>query len=103
MRGESSATIEIVISNDGDSPYEIEKYGNKICVIRHITQSGSSTYKLKSAQGTVISTKREDLTKLTLFLNIQVDNPVCLLTQDSSRSFLKEYKKNIYFSIQLAY
>lgn len=79
-----------MISNEGDSAYEFELYGHKICVVRHITQSGASTYKLKNSLGTVISTKREDLQKITLFLNIQVDNPVCLLTQDSSRSFLKE-------------
>lgn len=88
--GESSATIEVHLSNDGSDAYDYEKYGNRIVVIRQITASGSSTYKLKSASGSVISTSRADLLKLILYMNIQVDNPVCVMTQDASRGFLRE-------------
>lgn len=88
--GESSATIEVHISNDGSDAYEYEKYGNRIVVIRHLAASGASTYKLKSTTGAVISTTRSDLLKLILYMNIQVDNPVCVMTQDASRSFLRE-------------
>lgn len=89
--GEASATIEVHISNDGSDAYEYDRYGNRIIVIRHLTSSGSSTYKLKNATtGAVISTSRADLLKLILYMNIQVDNPVCVMTQDASRSFLRE-------------
>lgn len=88
--GESSATIEVHISNDGYDAYEFEKYGNRIIVIRHITGSGASTYKLKSASNNVVSTSRADLLKMILYMNIQVDNPVCVMTQDASRGFLRE-------------
>lgn len=88
--GESSATIEVHISNDGSDAYEHEKYGNRIIVIRQIAASGSSTYKLKNAMGTVVSTSRAELLKLILYMNIQVDNPVCVMTQDASRGFLRE-------------
>lgn len=88
--GESSSTIEVHISNDGSDAYDHEKYGNRIIVVRQITASGASTYKLKSASGSVISTSRADLLKLILYMNIQVDNPVCVMTQDASRGFLRE-------------
>ncbi|XP_031633548.1 structural maintenance of chromosomes protein 6 [Contarinia nasturtii] len=88
--GETSATIEVHISNDGSDGYEIEKYGNRIVVVRQIGASGSSTYKLKSASGAVISTSRAELLKLILYMNIQVDNPVCVMTQDASRGFLRD-------------
>ncbi|XP_055325596.1 structural maintenance of chromosomes protein 6 [Sitodiplosis mosellana] len=88
--GESSATIEVHISNDGSDAYEYEKYGSRIVVVRQIAASGSSTYKLKSASGSVISTSRADLLKLILYMNIQVDNPVCVMTQDASRGFLRD-------------
>lgn len=52
--------------------------------------SGASTYKLKSETGRVIASSRQDLGKLTLCLNIQVENPVLILNQDAARSFLKE-------------
>ena len=52
--------------------------------------SGTSSYKLKNASGQTISTSRKDLIKMTLYLNIQVENPVLILNQDAARSFLKE-------------
>lgn len=88
--GEASATIEVHLSNDGYDCYEKEKFGNKIIVIRHVSASGSSTYKLKNERGDVVSTKRADLLKLVFYMNIQVDNPVCVLTQDAARGFLRE-------------
>lgn len=88
--GESSATIEVHISNDGSDAYEYGKYGNRIVVVRQIAASGSSTYKLKNGSGNVISTSRAELLKMILYMNIQVDNPVCVMTQDASRGFLRE-------------
>lgn len=89
-RGESTCTIEVHISNDGDDAYEHQKYGDRIVVVRQLMNSGGSTYKLKSQWGNVISTSRAELLRLILYMNIQVDNPVCVLTQDASRSFLRE-------------
>lgn len=66
-------------------------YGDEITVVRHINgNSGASTYKLKNHLGKVVSTTRQDLVKMCLCLNIQVDNPVLILNQDAARSFLKE-------------
>lgn len=88
--GESSASIEVHISNDGSDAYEYEHYGSRIIIARNIAASGSSTYKMKSENGTVISTNRSDLLKMIMYMNIQVDNPVCVMTQDASRGFLRE-------------
>lgn len=78
------------ISNNGSDAYEYEKYGDRIIVVRSVAASGASTYKLKNATGANVSTSRADLLKLILYMNIQVDNPVCVMTQDASRSFLRE-------------
>lgn len=89
-RGENTATIEIQLENcDGDG-YEIDKFGNKIVVIRTLTASGSSSYKLKNQLGQTVSTSRDELMRILMYLNIQVDNPVCVLNQDAARSFLRE-------------
>lgn len=88
--GESAATIEVHLANDGGDSYERERYGDRIIVIRHITSSGTSTYKIQNADRRTISTSRTDLLKMALFMNIQVDNPVCVMTQDATRSFLRE-------------
>lgn len=88
--GESQATIEIHLENDSVEAYERDVYGDKIIVTRTISASGSSAYKLKSESGQVVTTSRAELQKMILFLNIQVDNPVCVLNQDLARSFLKD-------------
>lgn len=68
-----------------------ENYGKEITIVRNINgNSGASTYKLKNEAGRVVSSSRQDLNKLTMCLNIQVENPVLILNQDAARSFLKE-------------
>jgi structural maintenance of chromosomes protein 6 len=88
--GENSCSVEIHISNDGIDAYDQATFGKKIIVVRTLNASGGSTYKLKDELGHVVSTSKNDLMKMTLCLNIQAENPVCVLNQDSARSFLKE-------------
>lgn len=88
--GQPRAVIEIYISNNGFNAFEPRKFGGKITVIREISSAGSSTYKLKNENGDTVSSSRNDLQKMVVHFNIQVDNPVCVLTQDSARSFFRE-------------
>ncbi|XP_055546157.1 structural maintenance of chromosomes protein 6 [Wyeomyia smithii] len=99
--GETQATIEIHLENDSFDAYERDVYGNKIIVVRTINASGATNYKLKSENGTIISTSRSELHKLILYLNIQVDNPVCVLNQDLARSFLKDSDEKKQYSLFL--
>lgn len=89
--GEASASVEIHIYNGGEDAYEPETYGHEIVVVRNIGRSGASKYKLKSANGTIVSASKSELEKMMFYMNIQVDNPVCILNQEAARSFLKEY------------
>lgn len=85
------AKIEIVISNSGPEAYEPHIFGDRIIIVRTITHS-SSTYLIKSGlTGNVIYRKANQLQQILLYHNIQVDNPVFVLNQDSSREFLKQY------------
>lgn len=90
MKGQNSASIEIQIYNYKSDGYDYARFGDKIIVIRSITASGGSSYKIKNGSGDLISSSREDLMRILMYLNIQVDNPVCVLNQDASRSFLRE-------------
>ncbi|XP_011496853.1 PREDICTED: structural maintenance of chromosomes protein 6 [Ceratosolen solmsi marchali] len=85
-KGKNSGMIQITISNDGPMAYKYETYGNSITIIRHINTN--SSYKIKNWKGDLISTKKEELHNIVNFLNIQVDNPISVLNQDVSRSFL---------------
>lgn len=88
--GQPSATIEIQLMNEGHDSYEPEIYGKKVIVTRHITASGSSSYTIRNERNEKINATKSDLSKMLLYLNIQVENPVSVLNQEASRTFLKE-------------
>lgn len=71
--------------------FAAETYGSEITVVRTINgNTGASQYKIKNDRNRVIGATRQDLLRLTMCMNIQVENPVLILNQDAARSFLKE-------------
>ncbi|KAF3826368.1 hypothetical protein GH733_008893 [Mirounga leonina] len=87
--GQNSADISITLRNRGDDAYRANVYGNSIVVQQHLSMDGSRSYKLKSETGTVVSTRKEELIAILDHFNIQVDNPVSVLTQEMSKQFLQ--------------
>lgn len=83
-----SATIIVRIKNQGDGAYMPNEYGKSIIVERSFSKSGSSGFKLKNEAGKIVSTKKADLDTITDFFNLQIDNPMNVLSQDMARQFL---------------
>ncbi|KAK3091708.1 hypothetical protein FSP39_022054 [Pinctada imbricata] len=92
--GKQTAEVEIVLRNRGPDAFKHSEYGDAIIVNRKFTADGGSHYKIKSKTGRVVTTKREELTNITDQFNIQVDNPVSILNQDTSRNFLNSKSSN---------
>jgi structural maintenance of chromosomes protein 6 len=84
-----------------------ETYGDLITVERVINQSGGGGYKIFNENGKLVlqqfncyynvqpnlsgrpvSNKREDLNRILAKMNLQVDNPVCILNQETAKNFL---------------
>merc|ERR1712106_121518 len=86
--GKHTATLEITLQNNGRESYKKDQYGESIIVERKIVTTGGGGYKLKSADGRVISTRKDELQRVLDFFNLQVENPITILNQDMSRSFL---------------
>uniref|UniRef100_A0A8D0AIS5 Structural maintenance of chromosomes protein 6 n=1 Tax=Sander lucioperca TaxID=283035 RepID=A0A8D0AIS5_SANLU len=86
--GESSADVSITLRNKGKDAYKPEVYGPAIIVDLRITRDGLRTYKLRSKSGQLVSTKKEELLSILDNFNIQVNNPVSVLTQEMSKYFL---------------
>lgn len=86
--GESSADVSITLRNRGNDAYKPEKFGQSIIVELRISSEGIRTYKLKSHTGHLVSSKKEELVYILDHFNIQVDNPVSILTQEMSKHFL---------------
>ena len=87
--GQTSAVVEIKLDNTGDRAYRSDLYGESITVVRSVTNS-SSTYKLKDNRGKVVVDKKvkEELDRILMSFNIQVDNPIAVLNQDTAKTFL---------------
>ncbi|KAF5272537.1 hypothetical protein FQA39_LY07861 [Lamprigera yunnana] len=86
--GESFASVEIILNNQGWMSYKFDDFGDKITIMRNFTSSGTSNYKIKSSTGEIISSQLKDIQRICAYFNIQIDNPICLLNQDTARNFL---------------
>ncbi|KAF9257497.1 P-loop containing nucleoside triphosphate hydrolase protein [Marasmius fiardii PR-910] len=86
--GQQVAEVTISLKNQGEEAYKPEEYGKSIFITRRFTTQGGSMWKIKSKDGRVISSKKEELSAICDHMNIQVDNPMNVLTQDSARQFL---------------
>lgn len=86
--GASHADVILKIHNIGEMAFKPDDYGSTIIIERRIRRDGGNSYALKSAQGKVVSTKRSELDAICLQFNIQVDNPMNVLTQDTAQKFL---------------
>uniref|UniRef100_A0A671P5I2 Structural maintenance of chromosomes protein 6 n=1 Tax=Sinocyclocheilus anshuiensis TaxID=1608454 RepID=A0A671P5I2_9TELE len=85
---ESSADVSITLRNRGRDAYKPEVFGQSIIVDLRISSEGMRTYKLRSKTGRLVSSKKEELISILDHFNIQVDNPVSILTQEMSKHFL---------------
>lgn len=86
--GAERARIVCRIRNRGDLAYLPDEFGDHIIVERYFSKSGTSGYKICTASGRSVSTKRSDLEAITDHFNLQIDNPLNVLSQDSARSFI---------------
>uniref|UniRef100_A0A8C2CYS4 Structural maintenance of chromosomes protein 6 n=1 Tax=Cyprinus carpio TaxID=7962 RepID=A0A8C2CYS4_CYPCA len=91
--GESSADVSITLRNRGHDAYKPEVFGQSINIDLRISSEGTRTYKLKSKTGHLVSSKKEELISILDHFNIQVDNPVSILTQEMSKHFLHSKKE----------
>ncbi|KDR12930.1 structural maintenance of chromosomes protein 6 isoform X2 [Zootermopsis nevadensis] len=88
-KGSNTATIEITLRNTGHYNYKREEYGDRIIVLRSISNSTAQCYyRVKTGQGEVISSKKEELDRIVSAFNIQIENPVTIMNQDTARTFL---------------
>ncbi|KAF8940184.1 P-loop containing nucleoside triphosphate hydrolase protein [Dissophora ornata] len=87
--GAAQTEVKLQLRNRGPDAYKPDIYGESIIIERRISKDGTSGYKIKSSKGKTISTKREELSAMCDHMNIQVDNPMNVLSQDTARQFLQ--------------
>ncbi|KAK5603295.1 hypothetical protein CRENBAI_010760 [Crenichthys baileyi] len=86
--GENTADVTVKLRNRGADAYKKDLYGDYITVEQRISSDGSRSYKLKNKSGQLVSNKKEELISVLDHFNIQLDNPVSILSQEMSKQFL---------------
>ncbi|CZT42464.1 related to DNA repair protein rad18 [Rhynchosporium secalis] len=86
--GREHATLIVELKNEGIDAYQPDLYGKTIIVERHFSRAGSSSFKLKSVENRLISNKKTDVDDIAEYYQLQVDNPMNVLTQDAAKSFI---------------
>lgn len=86
--GTEQGSLVVKIKNAGSDAYQPDIYGETIIVERHFSKSGSSGFKIKSANGRIISTKKQEVDEISEWYALQIGNPLTVLSQDNARQFL---------------
>ena len=87
--GQEEAIINVTIWNKPTRDYEAyrhEVYGDFITIERRISKQHSWAF--KSANGKVISRKKDELEQILHTLNLNASNPVTVMTQNTARGLL---------------
>jgi hypothetical protein len=76
-----ASEVTITLKNRGDEAYKHDVYGDSIIISRNLTPKEAPHTRSRPKDGTVVSHKREELSAICDHMNIQVDNPMNVLTQ----------------------
>eukprot|EP00054_Salpingoeca_dolichothecata_P030049 m.241366 g.241366 ORF g.241366 m.241366 type:complete len:1125 (+) comp26586_c0_seq3:158-3532(+) len=91
-KGATSSVVKVTLRNTGVDAFKSKQYGKKLTVERTIRQDGTSSYKTLNEKNKTVSTGKDELNEILDHFNIQVDNPIAVLNQDNSKSFLTSSK-----------
>lgn len=86
--GTEQGKLVVQVKNSGSDSYQPDVYGESIIVERHFSKAGSSGFKIKTADGKVISTKKQEVDEISEWFALQMGNPLTVLSQDNARQFL---------------
>ena len=78
------------LRNKGDEAFRHSDYGDVITIARTIIKDGPAPYKIRNEKGKVVSSKKEDIVAICDHFQLEVDNPMAILTQDTARKFLAD-------------
>jgi chromosome segregation ATPase len=86
--GRDQCQLVIRLKNQEPGAYQHEVYGDVIVVERVFSKSGTSGFRLRNETNRQVSTKKADVDEVIEYFQMQIDNPMNVLTQDAARQFL---------------
>ncbi|BEJ01991.1 hypothetical protein CcaverHIS631_0606730 [Cutaneotrichosporon cavernicola] len=102
MTGKDRAKVTVTMRNVGEDAFMHDLFGDQVVIERNFDQSGSSNFKFRATKdGKILSDKRDTLTKMCNHWHINIDSPLCMLTQDNAKTFLAKTDPKIMYSFFL--
>ena len=86
--GQDHGSLVVKLKNAGSDAYQHDVYGDSIIIERHFSKTGSSGFKIKTSQGRIMSTKKQEVDEISEWYALQIGNPLMVLSQDNARQFL---------------
>jgi chromosome segregation ATPase len=87
--GTAEARVSLNISNYSEFPFKPELYGDAVIIERRIKRGAAGSYRVRSGDGKrTVSERKDEIEALCDHYNIQVSNPLAILTQDTAKKFL---------------
>ncbi|KAH7625928.1 P-loop containing nucleoside triphosphate hydrolase protein [Sordaria sp. MPI-SDFR-AT-0083] len=73
--GTEKSVLIVKIKNEGQDAYRHDVYGDSISVERHFSKSGSSSFKVKTATGQIVSNKKSEVEEIVEYYALQLLKP----------------------------
>ncbi|CAO1633915.1 unnamed protein product [Parajaminaea phylloscopi] len=86
--GSDRAVVILHIKNKGSEAFRRQDFGDVVIIEKTINADGGGSWRMKAQNGHTVCNRKEDLNAFCDHTNIQVDNPMNVLTQDAARQFL---------------
>lgn len=87
--------------NVGEDAWRHDDFGDEIVIERTIDRTGASGYKFRGRKdGPIISDKRDTVNKMCNHWQINIDSPLCMLTQDNAKTFLARTDPKVMYSVR---
>ena len=69
-------------------------YGTRLIIQRSVSASGGGSYRLKNEKGKIVADRRvrEEISRMLSCFNVQLNNPIAILPQDTAKTMLFSLK-----------
>lgn len=106
LNGKSQAKIIVVLHNydkvmDKDTAFKPDDYGKHIIIEKIISRDDATRLALKNDKDKKVSERKQELDDLVEHFGILIHNPICILNQEISKTFLHSKKPEDKFDLFL--
>lgn len=106
MNGKNQAKICVVIHNyekimDKDGAFKPDDYGKSITIEKIISRDDATRLALKNDKDKKVSERKQELDEMVDHFGILINNPICILNQEVSKTFLHSKKPEDKFDLFL--